>query len=77
MVYFWGWGRVQKLFWGVLLQTNNFCFHSIALFLLYHVVGSFEFVVGGGGSQRLLSPNPTTVMVDGCFVDGVVLVVGL
>ena len=38
MVYVWVWGRVQKLFWGLLIQTNNFCFQNIALFLLYHVV---------------------------------------
>ena len=38
MGFFQGWGRVQKLFWGLLIQTNNFCFLSFALFLLYHVV---------------------------------------
>ena len=38
MGYFWGLGRVQKLFWGLLIWTNNFCFLSFALFLLYHVV---------------------------------------
>ena len=48
------------LFW-----TNNFCFLSFALFLLYHV---FLSLCGGGGgwvvvSQRLLRFNPTTVMV--------------
>ena len=31
------WARVQKLFWGLLILTNNFCFLSFALFLLYHV----------------------------------------
>ena len=46
MGYFWGWGRVQKLFLGFLLQTNNFYFQSIALILLYHVVLS---LCGGGG----------------------------
>ena len=66
--YFWGRGTVQKLFWSHLIQTNNFCFQSIALFLLYHVVLSScgGYVVGGGsggGSQRLLCLNPTTVMV--------------
>ena len=48
-----GWGRVQKLFWGLLIKTNNFCFLSIALFRLYHVVfslcGGGGGVVGGGG----------------------------
>ena len=38
MGYFWGWGRVQKLFWGLLIWTNNFCFLSFALYLLYHLV---------------------------------------
>ena len=38
MGYFWGWGRDKKQFWGPLIQTNNFCFQCIALFLLYHVV---------------------------------------
>ena len=64
MWYFLGWGRVQKLLWGLLIETNNFCFQSIALFLLYHVVlslcGGWWVVVV---SQRLLSLNPTTVMV--------------
>ena len=68
MGYFWGWGRVQKLFWGLLIETNNFCFLSFALFLLYHVVLSSWWVVVVGGwvvwcSQRLLSLNPTAVIV--------------
>ena len=29
--YFWGWGKVQKLFWDLLIQANNFYFGSIAL----------------------------------------------
>ena len=51
MGYFWGRGRVQKLFWDLLIKTNNFCFQSIALFPLYHVVLSLWWwgVVGGGG----------------------------
>ena len=49
MGYFWGWGRVQRLFWGLLIQTNNFCFLSFALFLLYHVVLSLCGGMGGGG----------------------------
>ena len=58
---FWGRGRAQKLFWGLLIYTSNFCFQSIALFLLYVVLSLWWEV--GGGSQRLLSPNPTTVLV--------------
>ena len=38
MGYFLGRGRVQKLFCGLLIWTNNFCFQSITLFMLYHVV---------------------------------------
>ena len=38
MGYFWGRGRAQKLFWGLLTYTDNFCFLSFALFLLYNVV---------------------------------------
>ena len=61
MEYFWGWGRVQKLFRGLMF----FCFLSYALFLLYHIVLSSCGGGGGGGwcSQRLLCLNPTTVMV--------------
>ena len=39
-------GRVQKLFLGLLIYTNNFCFKSIALFILYHIVLD---LCGGGG----------------------------
>ena len=60
MGYFWGWSTVQKLLLGLLILTNNFCFMSFALSLLYHVVLS---LCGSGGSQRLLSLNPTTAMV--------------
>ena len=54
---FWGcWGRVQKLFWGLLIQTNDFCFLSFALFLLYHVVVSLRWVgVGGIPSNYFVS----------------------
>ena len=52
VVYFWGWGRVQKLFWDLLIQTYDFCFLSFALFLLYHVV-----VVG---LWQYISENDTT-----------------
>ena len=44
-----GWGRIQKLLWGLLISTNNFCFLSLALFLLSLVVLSSWWVVGGGG----------------------------
>ena len=51
MGYFRGRGRVQKLFWGFLISTNNF-FQSFALFLLYHVVLSlWWWVVGCGGGR--------------------------
>ena len=35
---FLGSGTVQELFWGPLIYTKNFCFQSVALFLLYLVV---------------------------------------
>ena len=38
MGYSLGQGRVQKLFWGLFIQTNNFCFLSFTLLPLYHVV---------------------------------------
>ena len=62
MGYFWGRGRGQKLFGGLHIKTKNFCFQSIALFLLYYVLLSLYGGVGGG-SQRLLSSNPTTVLI--------------
>ena len=46
MAFFWGRGRVQKLYWGLLIYTNNFCFQSFALYPLYYVVLSS--CVGGG-----------------------------
>ena len=46
---FWGWGRVQKLFWSLHIYTNNFRLQSIALYLLYHIVLSL--CDGGSGSQ--------------------------
>ena len=64
---------------GLLIWTNNFCFLSFALFLLYHVVLS---LCGGGGGRwwwwwfpaiTLSQPNYSY----GCFVVGVVVVVGL
>ena len=78
---FWGRGRIQKLFLGLLIYTDNFCFLSWALFLLYHVVLStwWVVVVGGGGGGgwfpaiTLSQPNYSY----GCFVVGVVVVVGL
>ena len=36
MGYFWGLGKVQKLFWGVLIWTTNFRFLKEARFGLYH-----------------------------------------
>ena len=56
MGYFWGRGWVQKLFWGLLIQTNNFCFLSFALLLLYHVVlSSCGDGVGGGWWLRVIT----------------------
>ena len=59
--------RVQKLIWGLFIKTNDFCFLSFALFLLYHVVlSSWWVVVGGGGGwwfPAITCLNPTTVMV--------------
>ena len=77
--YFGGWGRGQKLFWGLLMQTNNFCFLSFALFLLYHVVLSS---CGGGGWGGGVVGFPVITLSQpnysyGCFVVGVVVVVGL
>ena len=82
MGYCWVWGRVQKLFWGLLIEANNFCFLSFALFLLYHVVLSSC----GGWVGRwwwwwwLWFPAITLSQSNysfGCFVVGVVVVVGL
>ena len=36
MGYFWGLGKVQKLFWGVLIWTTNFRFLKEGRFELYH-----------------------------------------
>ena len=75
MGYFLGWGMVQKLFRGLLIKTNNFCFLSFALFLLYHVVLSswWVVVVVVFSTITLSQPNYSY----GCFVVGVVVVVGL
>ena len=35
---FCGEGEVQKLFWGLVIYTNNFCFLSMAQFGLYRTV---------------------------------------
>ena len=35
MDYFWAGIRGKKIFRGLLIHTNNFCFLNIALFLLY------------------------------------------
>ena len=50
-----------------------FCFLSITLFLLYHLVlrlcgGGCRWLVVGGGSQRLLSLNPTIVLLLGLWL---------
>ena len=74
MGYFWGWGWVQKLFWGLLMQTNNFCCLGFALFLLYNLVLSS---CGGGGRWFLAITQSQPNYSYGCFVVGVVVVVGL
>ena len=51
--------RFKNCFWGILILTNQFCFLSFALFLLQHVVLSSC----GGGSQQLISFNPTTFLI--------------
>ena len=70
MGYFLGCGRVQKLCWGFLVQTNDFCFLSSALFLLYHAalilyggggrVGAGG--GGGGGGVGSLAMYPSSIM---------------
>ena len=79
VIYFWDWGRVQKLFLGLIIQTNNFCFLSFDLFLLYHVVLSSWWWVGGclvmvmdsGWFPGITLSQPNYSY--GCFVVGVVL----
>ena len=66
------------MFWGLLIWTNNFWFISFALFLLYHVVlsscgGDGWWVVVVFPVITLSQPNYSY----GCFVVGVVVVVGL
>ena len=52
---------------------SEYCFQSIAQFLLYDVVLILCGVVGGGGSQRLLTLNYSF----DCFVVGVEVFVSL
>ena len=35
MGYFWGWGRVDKLFWGLLMKLKDFSFLCFLCFLFY------------------------------------------
>ena len=35
MDYFWAGDEVEKIFRGLLMHKNNFCFLNISLFLLY------------------------------------------
>ena len=35
MDYFWAGDEVRRIFRGLLMHTNNFCFLNFALFLLY------------------------------------------
>ena len=56
---------VQKLLWGFLLKTDNFCFLIIAQFLLYHIVSwcveGVRWVVGG--FPEITSLNPITILI--------------
>ena len=60
--YLWGWGWVKKVLWGFPYRETTLDL-SIALFLLYYVVLSLFGGDVGGGSQRLLCVNPTSVLV--------------
>ena len=56
MGYFWGLGKVQKLFWGVLIWTTNFRFLKEARFGLYHTDqvsrGGLDGRVGGRTDRK-------------------------
>ena len=41
MDYFWAGDMVEKIFRGLLMHTNNFCFLNITLFLLYLLLTFF------------------------------------
>ena len=52
--YFWGWGQVQKLFWDLLTQTNNFYFGSIALSCFFETFpGGWLGVAGWLGGWKI------------------------
>ena len=58
--YFLGQSEVQKLFWGLLMYTNNFCFLSIAQFRRYHPISFFSTEGRRDGRTNLLIEAPTT-----------------
>ena len=47
--YIWSGDKVRKIFRGLLIHTNNFCFLNIALFLLYLL---FTFFSTDGGTDK-------------------------
>ena len=57
--YFWDWDQVQKYFWDLLTQTNNFCFGSKWFLQLFHTfLGGW---LGGWLDQlRIQPPQPPT-----------------
>ena len=62
MCYFWGWSRVHKLVFGLLIQTKNFCFQIIARSC------TFEFVMVWFPTITQSQPNcPTLKGCDCCW----------
>ena len=59
---FLGWGKVRKIFRGLLIHTNNFCFLNIALFLLYL---QFTFFPQRDGQTDGLTDKGTDRLMDG------------
>ena len=63
MGYFWGLGKVQKLFWGVLIWTTNFRFLKEAQFGLYHTDQvSHGGLIGRAGASRTESDYNATCL---------------
>ena len=51
MGYLWGWCKSHIVFCGLLIYSDDFCFLSFGLFLLYHVVLSLCGSRGGAGGE--------------------------
>ena len=49
MGYFWGWGRVRQLFWGLLMYLNNSYFLCFLAFDFDLILGSFLTFWGPNG----------------------------